>query len=301
MKANVLLNPSAGIDSPANTAEVVDRVQDAFRRAGIDAVVAAHGPATLRTAIQQAAESRTDVVVIGGGDGTISTAARVLVGGSMPLGVLPLGTLNHFANDLGVPAELDKAVATIAAGHIREVDVGEVNGRCFLNNSSIGLYPAAVEQRDELVGGKWVSMFRACLAVFQRYPLLAVNVRVGDRSVSLRTPFLFVGNNRYEMSLLSLGTRSTLQGGELSLYLTRDVGRLGLVRLALRAVLGSLEQDRDFQSLVVTEVEIATRRRSIRVAVDGEVLQMRSPIQHRIRPRALRVLAPPLPAPTPAA
>lgn len=223
----------------------------------------------------------------------------------MPLGVLPLGTRNHFANDLGVPVELDEAVATIAAGHVSEVDVGEVNGRYFLNNSSIGLYPAAVQQREELRhrrgGGKWVSMVQACVDVFRRYPLLEVNLRVGDRTLAVRTPFLFVGNNRYEMSLLSLGTRSTLQGGELSLYLTRDVGRLGLVRQALRAVLGSLEQDRDFQSLMVTDVEIATLRRSIRVAVDGELAQMRPPILHRIRPRALRVFAPPLHAPARAA
>jgi diacylglycerol kinase family enzyme len=288
-----------------STAEVVDRVRDVFRRAGIDAVVATHEPATLGPAIQRAAESRTDVVVVGGGDGTISAAAQVLVGGSMPLGMLPLGTLNHFANDLGVPVELDEAVATIAAGHVREVDVGEVNGRYFLNNSSIGVYPAAVDQREELRhrrgGGKWMSMFRACVDVIRRYPLLAVSVRVGNRAVVLRTPFLFVGNNRYEMGPLSLGTRSTLQGGELSLYLSRDVGRFGLVRQALRAGLGSLEQDRDFQSLMVTDVEIVTRRRSIRVAVDGEVVPMRSPIQHRIRPRALRVFAPRLQAPSPAA
>ena len=136
-------------------------------------------------------------------------------------------------------------------------------------------------------------MFRACADVFRRFPLLDVTLQVEDRAVAVTTPFVFVGNNRYEMSLFSLGTRASLQGGELSLYLTRGLGRAGLVRLAFRALLGRLEQDRDFHSLLVPGVEIRTRRRSLRVSLDGEVASMTSPIRYLIRPRALRVLAPP--------
>jgi diacylglycerol kinase family enzyme len=101
-----------------------------------------------------------------------------------------------------------------------------------------------------------------------------------------------VGNNRYEMSLFSLGTRTSLQGGELSIYLTQDAGRMGLLRLFFRALLGRLEQDRDFHSVMLPEVEIRTRRRSLRVSLDGELVRMASPIRYVIRPRALRMLAP---------
>jgi diacylglycerol kinase family enzyme len=218
------------------------------------------------------------------------------LGSQKPLGILPLGSLNHFAKDVGIPLDLDQAVETIARGYVTEVDVGEVNGRIFLNNSSIGLYPSAVAHREELRhrhgGGKWPAMFNACVDVVRRFPLLDVTLQVDDRAAALRTPFVFVGNNRYEMSLFSLGTRTSLQGGELSVYLTQNAGRMGLLWLFFRALLGRLDQDRDFHSFTLPGVEIRTRRRSLRVSLDGEVVRMASPIRYKIRPRALRVLAP---------
>jgi len=296
MKATVVLNASAGLIAASETSDTVSRVREAFQRANLEAEILAIGHEGFPAAARRAAASDADVVVLGGGDGTLSTGAAALVGSLKPLGILPLGTLNHFAKDVGIPLDLDQAVATIEKGHVTEVDVGEVNGRIFLNNSSIGLYPSAVAQREELRhrhgGGKWPAMLTACVDVLRRFPLLAVTLQVEDRSVALTTPFVFVGNNRYEMSLFSLGTRASLQGGELSIYLTRNEGRMGLLRLAFRALLGRLAQDRDFHSLMLPAVEIRTRRRSLRVSVDGEVVQMASPIRYSLRPRALRVLAP---------
>ena len=253
-------------------------------------------PDAFVTAVRDAVGSDADIVVLGGGDGTLNAGALAMVGGSKPLGVLPLGTLNHFAKDLGIPADLDAAVETIRAGHVMDVDVAEVNGRIFLNNSSIGLYPIAVEEREELRhrtgGGKWLAMLRASADVFRRFPLLEVTLPMEGREVRLTTPFVFVGNNRYEMNLLTLGTRSSLQRGELSVYVPRNGSRMGLLQLAFRALLGRLDQERDFHSTAVPSIEIRTRRRSLRVSLDGEVTQMTSPIRFLIRPRALRVLAP---------
>ena len=146
MKASVLLNAAAGsVDSEA-TAKEVARVLAAFRTAGIEAVaVSAVEPLHLPAAVEKAARSDADVVVLGGGDGTLNCGVEALAGGDKPLGILPLGTLNHFAKDLGIPMDLDEAVRTIVAGNVRTVDVGEVNGRFFLNNSSIGIYPEVVE------------------------------------------------------------------------------------------------------------------------------------------------------------
>lgn len=278
-------------------AATVTRVRDAFERAHLEAEVQAVAHDVLPAAVRKAAASHADVLVLGGGDGTLGTGAAALVDHAKPLGILPLGTLNHFARDAGIPLDLEQAVATIASGHVTEVDVGEVNGRIFLNNSSIGLYPLAVAQREELRhrrgGGKWLAMFHACLDVFSRFPLLTVTLKADDSTVALRTPFVFVGNNRYTMSLFSLGTRGSLQGGELSVYLTRSLGRLGLLRLASLALLGRLAQDRDFRAFALPELEIRTRRRSVRVSLDGEVAWMTSPIRYAIRPRALRILAAP--------
>jgi diacylglycerol kinase family enzyme len=253
-------------------------------------------PDSFVAAVRDALASDADVVVLGGGDGTLSAGAHAMMGGAKPLGVLPLGTLNHFAKDVGIPMDLDSAVETIRAGYVLEVDVGEVNGRIFLNNSSIGLYPIAVEQREELRhrtgGGKWLAMLRASADVFRRFPLLEVTLPMEGSKVRLTTPFVFVGNNRYEMRLLTLGSRSSLQGGELSVYVPRNGGRMGLLQLAFRALLGRLDQERDFHSSAVPSIEIRTMRRSLRVSLDGEVAHMTSPIRFLIRPRALRVLAP---------
>jgi diacylglycerol kinase family enzyme len=292
----VLLNASAGLIAASEASATVSRVREAFQRANLEVEILAVGHESLPAAARKAAASDADVVVLGGGDGTLSAGAAALVGSPKLLGILPLGTLNHFAKDVGIPLDLDQAVGTIERGHVKEVDVGEVNGRVFLNNSSIGLYPSAVAQREELRhrhgGGKWPAMFNACVDVFRRFPLLAVRLQAEGRAVALNTPFIFVGNNRYEMSLFSLGTRTSLQGGELSVYLSRNGGRLGLLRLAFRALLGRLEQDRDFHSFTLPAVEIGTRRRSLRVSLDGEVVWMASPIRYRLRPRALRVVAP---------
>jgi diacylglycerol kinase family enzyme len=296
MKAAVLLNASAGSVAATEAAATIARVREAFRRSHLEAEILAVDHESFPAAVRRAAASDADVVVLGGGDGTLSAGAAALLGGPMPLGILPLGTLNHFAKDVGIPLDLAQAVGTIERGQVMEVDVGEVNGRLFLNNSSIGLYPSAVAHREELRhrhgGGKWPAMFNACVDVFRRYPLLDVTLQAEDRAVSLTTPFVFVGNNRYEMRLFSLGTRASLQGGELSLYLTRNIGRMGLLRLAFRALLGRLEQDRDFHSFMLPAVEIRTRRRLLRVSLDGEVVQMASPIRYLIRPRALRVWVP---------
>jgi diacylglycerol kinase family enzyme len=296
MKATVVLNASAGSIAAAEASATVARVREAFERANLEAEILAISHESFPAAARRAAASDADVVVLGGGDGTLSAGAGALLGSHKPLGILPLGSLNHFAKDVGVPLDLDQAVATIERGHVTEVDVGEVNGRIFLNNSSIGLYPSAVAHREELRhrrgGGKWPAMFNACVDVLRRFPLLDVTLEVDGRTVALTTPFIFVGNNRYEMSLFSLGTRTSLQGGELSIYLTQDAGRTGLLRLAFRALLGRLEQDRDFHSFMHAGVEIRTRRRSLRVSLDGEVVQMASPIRYTIRPRALRVLTP---------
>jgi diacylglycerol kinase family enzyme len=295
MKAVVLLNCGSGRESPEAKA-VSHRVAAAFRAAGVEAAVESVPASGLDEAGRAAASSDADPVVFGGGDGTISTGAALLVGGPKTLGVLPLGTFNHFARDLGIPLGLEDAVRTIAEGRVREVDVGEAGGRPFVNNASIGLYPEMVRVRDELRRHRGMRKGRAMLAaareVLHDPPFLRVDLRVLGGVTRVRTPFVFVGNNRYEMSLFSLGARPALDGGELSVYVARNARRWGIVRLALRALVGRLRQDRDFEALSVPEVEVGTRRRIVRVALDGELYRMESPLRYRVRPRALRVLAP---------
>jgi diacylglycerol kinase family enzyme len=296
MRAVVLLNSGTVHLDRAKAAAECERVTAAFRAAGVEAAVRSVPAGGLDEAARAAAASDADPVVLGGGDGTVSAGAAALAGGPKALGVLPLGTFNHFARDLGIPLGLEDAVRTIAEGRVREVDVGEAGGRPFVNTASIGLYPEMVRVRDELRRHrgmrKGTAMLAAAREVLRDPPFLRVDLRVLDDVARVRTPFVFVGNNRYEMDLFSLGARSSLERGELGLYVARNARRWGIVRLVLRAFLGRLRQDRDFEAIAVPQVEVALPRLAARVALDGELFRMPSPIRFRVLPRALRVLAP---------
>jgi YegS/Rv2252/BmrU family lipid kinase len=244
---------------------------------------------------RRAARSSSQIVVAGGGDGTINAVASAIVGTNKTLGVLPLGTLNHFAKDLHIPLDPEDAARAVLAGHTILVDVGEVNDRIFLNNSSLGLYPRLVHERKKkqnLGSRKWTAFFWAAVAVLRRYPFLKVRLSTEGKDFSSRTPLVFIGNNEYEMESLKVGARTCLNAGRLSLYITRNTGRLGLLRLALRALFGGLRNDRDFIALCSKEIWIETKHRRLRVATDGEVSVMRPPLHYRIRPSSLRVCVP---------
>jgi diacylglycerol kinase family enzyme len=282
-------NGSAGMNGQ------LARVQEVLRAEGIDATVLAVAPEQLEQAARDAAAQRPDVVIAAGGDGTVSAVAAALAGGDVPLGVLPMGTLNHFARDAGLPLELEQAARIIAGRTVRQVDVAEVNGRIFINNSSIGLYPRIVHKRDEirerLGRSKWAAMLTATLAILRRYPTLDLRIQMPHACIIRKAPAVFVGNNPYEMNLLNLGRRTSLDCGKLSVYLTHHTGRFGLFRLALRGLLGRLDQDKDFESALLEECVIETPKRILRVAVDGEVTVMTPPLDYKVRPGALKLIA----------
>jgi diacylglycerol kinase family enzyme len=247
-------------------------------------------------AMARAQRGEIDAVVAGGGDGSIRTVASVLVGTTVPLGVLPLGTLNHFAKDLGLPLEIEEAAKIIATAQIRAIDVGEVNGTVFINNSSIGVYPSLVmkrERRQRTNGeSKWVAAFLAAVQTLRRFPLHRLSILVNGEKDAVRTLCLFVGNNEYDLTLPNFGNRKTLEGGELWLYVTKQRSRLALIWLAFRSWLGLLNGARDFIAVRTNCAEITSRKRRLLVAIDGEVNVMHSPLLYQSRPKALRVLVP---------
>lgn len=293
VKIEVIVNSSSG---PGHEEGVQHRLAEAFKAAGVEARISlAKSGAEVIALAQCAARGNAETIVAGGGDGTISSVASAVVGTEKVLGVLPFGTMNHFAKDLLIPLDLEAAVETILAGHETKVDVGEVSGHIFINNSSLGLYPSIVREREKqqrLGWGKWPAFVWAALAVLRRYPFLDIRMGVEGKQVNSRTPFVFIGNNDYEMETLNVGSRACLDKGHLSLYMTNRTGRLGLIRLALRALLGGLHQEKDFVALCTKEIWIGTKHRRVRVALDGEVTVMEPPLHYRVRPGALRVLTP---------
>jgi len=292
----VIINAAAGAGEGGG--EQGRAVAEAFAACGTVArlSVARDGGEVTELA-RRALSNGARAVVAGGGDGTIGSVASALVGTGRPLGVLPLGTLNHFAKDLRIPLGLAEAARNVCEGREVLVDVGEVNGRVFINNSSLGLYPRIVRRREKLQeregSGKWSAFLRASLAVLRRYPFLHVRLDADGRRVVRKTPFVFVGNNEYLMESLQMGGRERLDAGHLSLYVAHRTGRLGLLRLALSALVGRLGRAEDFDSLQAEEIWVETRRpRRLPVATDGEVTVMTTPLHFRVRPGALRVIVP---------
>ncbi|WP_428306403.1 diacylglycerol/lipid kinase family protein [Lacipirellula sp.] len=298
MKVIALLNRDSGTYAASANAnsDPAQQVADALSAAGVDADVRSVAGDQLDDEARAAVKAGVDAVVAGGGDGTISTVAAALVGGQTPLGVLPLGTLNHFAKDLGISFDLAEAAKVIAAGDARPVDLARVNDRIFINNSSVGVYARAVVDRDatrsRLKLSKWPAMALAAMKTFVRAPMIQVRLDVEGKVDHLKTPLIFVGNNRYRLDLLKIGARDRLDEGVLSLYVARAQTRLGMLKLLLNGALGRLEQDRDFETLYPREVWMETRRSRLHLAADGEVMRMEAPLHYEILPRALNVLLP---------
>ncbi len=245
---------------------------------------------------QEAAKSSDGTIVAAGGDGTISSVAAALADTGKTLGVLPIGTLNHFAKDLHIPLELEAAVRTTISGRVIPVDAAEVNGRVFINNSSLGIYPQIVAnreaQQERLARGKWPAFLWATMHALRRFPFMDLQITIDEEQHRHKTAFLFVGNNEYQIAGFNLGARSCIDRGNLGLYLTHRTGRWGLFRLALHALVGKVDQAKDFDAYCVEEATIEARRPKLLVARDGEVEWMETPLHYRTRRNALRVLVP---------
>jgi diacylglycerol kinase family enzyme len=296
VKIRVIVNRSGGTLKNGGDGEAA-RLAAAFAAHGVDAEVRLVAPGEIVDAFRDAAAAPgLDAVVAGGGDGTLSCAAGQLADSGRPFGILALGTLNHLARDSGIPTDLDAAVAVIAAGHVHDIDVAEVNGRVFVNNSSVGLYPDMVRLREaqqERIGrGKRLAMLSASLASLRSFRRHRLWISAPGLETPVRTPLLFVGNNNYQVNLLALGHRARIDEGLLCVYAIKARTRLNLFWAGIRGVFGRLDQQRDFITAYVEEAEISSDRPVLAVSLDGETVRMETPLRYRIRPKALKLIVP---------
>jgi len=295
-----LMNAGAGAFSEKLADDVRSTLVTALAQHGVTAEIkfvegeSLHGAA--KRALTQAKRGEIDAVVVGGGDGSIRTVAGVLAETNVPLGVLPLGTLNHFAKDLGLPLDVEQAAAAIAGGAIRVVDLAEVNGETFINNSSIGIYPYMVIDRERRRAAhriaKWMAMVPAFFRMLRQFPRRRLRIEAKSFARPYRTPCLFVGNNEYGTELFSFGKRQALDAGTLWFYVVKPRNSAEFLAMVWRLCFGHLNQERDLDTFVLPEAAIAAKASRLPVALDGEVKIMHTPLHYRSRPRALRVLVP---------
>jgi YegS/Rv2252/BmrU family lipid kinase len=293
-RASVFINASSGWDAKEDAPE---RLRSMFEAAGIEAAIE-HVQAGVNLAgkSREAVVSGADLVVAGGGDGTISAVAAGVAGSETCLGVLPVGTLNHFARDLKIPLDLEAAAEIVVNGETSCVDVGEVNGKIFINNSIIGLYPIyrfLKARHEERVGNKRLAFLMAAAGVVRRYPLLKIRLHVDGSELTRKTPYVLIANNRHAMDGYHLGLRDSLTEGKLWIYIMRDRGRWGLFRLLAKLATGRFKGEEDFEIFPAEDVWVETNPgKKAGVALDGEVTALETPLHYRILPRALNVKMP---------
>ncbi|ADE14730.1 diacylglycerol kinase catalytic region [Nitrosococcus halophilus Nc 4] len=291
----VVINISSGQGLSLSSDSFRDHLQTLFAIHHLEAEFYWVNLEQLTEVLNEICRRKFTTVVVGGGDGTLRTAASALSQTSITLGILPLGTFNHFSRTLGIPLILDEAVKVIAKGARILVDVAEVNGYTFINNASVGIYVRAVRLREMLrrrLGlPKMPAMVYALLAVLWRLPRLDLRLAslpTGFQSV--RVPFVFIGNNPYTSKPLPLVRENGLAQGCLSVLFTPGVSRKSLIMMATKAFLRPIQQDPAFEERHVQELIIRSAKRRLYVALDGEVIALRSPLVFRTRPQALQVI-----------
>jgi diacylglycerol kinase family enzyme len=285
-----LLNPAAASRGASSHRE---QLAELFAANGTDIHIVTPERGGFEAAARRAIDAGCKRIIAAGGDGTVHAAANMLAGTDVALAVLPMGTLNHFALDLGIPLALEDAVRTALTGEIRSVDVGDVNGQVFVNNSSIGLYPRIVREREQLQrkgDSKWLALIRASAAVFRRSKALRLRMRHDDQVMHTNSDFVFVGNNQYQLSGGRIAARPQLDAGVLWVWHGPHAGRFRAVFAAAAALLGKDPQSP--LTFTTGELVLEPNRARLLVAMDGEAVEMNAPLTYRVRRNGLRVVVP---------
>ena len=285
----MVINASGGRASREG-AGLRDRLIGAFAAQGakIDPLLI-EGQAIAQTIGDQHAAK---VVAIGGGDGTLGSAAGLLSRSGQTMAVLPLGTLNHLSVDLGIPADLTEAANIAVSGQTRTIDLAQVGEQVFVNNASVGLYTKLVRVRDAHALPKALATIPAAWTVLRGFKVRRLELEIGGTRQCIETPLLFIGNNPYNIIGERLGQRDALNTGQLGLYAVRPKRALALIGFALRALLGRADPARDFIDVSDCAEFTLLGSGPIDVAHDGEVTRMQLPLRFRSLPGALKVKVP---------
>ncbi len=277
----VVYNPKSG--SALSASELRAR----FTTAGIEITKLVAISKGFEDELQSAIQSGDTIAVIGG-DGTVSSVAALVAGTDATLAPLPGGTLNHFTKDLSVSQDLDEALAKLVNATPSFIDIARVNDRYFINNSSVGLYPATLHHREEIESnvGKWPAAVWASLRALIR--LKTYDVEIDGQAT--QTPFIFIGNNRYALDELGFTSRTTLDEGVLTVFVAHTSSRLVLLKVLLMALIGRAKDVDEFDEYHPESIKIATKKSRISVSADGEVMKLRTPLEYEIQHKMLKVL-----------
>ncbi len=239
---------------------------------------------------KQVKKHKIKIIVAAGGDGTVNAVANIAVATNTPMAILPLGTLNHFAKDLGLPIDLHAAVEVIKTGKPVAVDYCSVNDEVFVNNSSIGVYPITVAKREKISGivGKWPAAFVATVHALMNLRILSLEFRYDGKKKNVKTPLVFIGNNKYDLDQVGLAKRRHINTGLLFLYIIRTKRLIGILQLVVSILVGKRDATKDLH-ITTKELEIRSRKEALKVSMDGEVKSMETPLIYKVHPGGLKI------------
>ena len=293
-KLALVLNGAAGKkDALANEEKIRERLTPNVREYVTYSV---RSGADIAGAAQRAAREGADVVVALGGDGTQSAVAGALAGSATVMGVLPGGTFNYFARELGVGDTLDAALDTLLSGQVRRIDVGEVNGRIFLNNASFGVYPKILERR-EAVYKRWgrsrvAAYWSVLLTLWELRDPMHLSLTLDGAQRDFHTPLAFVARSAYQLENMGLEGAEAVRDGQLALFLAKGHSPRHLIAAAFRLAMGKTARGQDFDLLIADEILIETRQPRRLLAFDGEKERATGPFRLRVQRDALSVIVP---------
>lgn len=292
----VILNRESGTISTLGPEVVAAGLQGEFEQMGSTVQISLVSGAELEAALKKARDGNADAVIIGGGDGTVAAAATIFAGHDKPLGILPLGTFNLAARDVGMPLDWREAARSLATAPVGAMDLLDVAGRLYMCVVVLGFYPALVMGRPEYHGSWIVKSLRTAWDAMRSaatFPPLHLNLQDGDNVVRHRSRIALMANNDYEDLFGIIPRRKSLDAGYFTVYVSTHQTRFGLMRSLLSWVMGRWKEDREIATMHATDLEIrVTRKRRIPVMMDGELEKLPVPLRIKIVPKALQVIAP---------
>jgi diacylglycerol kinase family enzyme len=294
----VIFNVGAGADEKQQIRRQIEQVliSSAVTLAFVEIAPADDFLATCEREVLRAKRDG-GMVAAAGGDGTINSVAALCCKHDVPLGVIPLGTFNYFARELGIPADPGAAAGILLTGRLRQVTVGYVNHRLFLNNASFGLYSRIIRKREQVKSrfGRFriVAVLSAVATLLGGQRRFAVRLVAGGVQQIRRAAMVFVGNNTMQLDNLELDVARCAREDRLAVVLLRPTTRFGMMKLLLRSAFKRLDQDENLEMFCAEKFEIETRKPVLDVVVDGEIVRCRTPLSFRVAHGALTVMAPP--------
>lgn len=290
-KGTLFFNPSSGAKLPESEREEMTR---AASEAGLEVI-----PLTRQIDCAQTIRERmargVRLFVAAGGDGTITNIVQPLVNTDAKLGVIPVGTYNHFAKDLEVPLEWKAALGVVLNGDTRQVDSARINDRFFVNNVSLGLYPELVARREEKGRDypRWKAKLYAAYRTLRKYPSVTLTIESAHHQEIVRTHVFMVSNNSYDLSRIGIeASRNTLEEGRLSVYWLPHTSRWKMMKFVGHYLAGNVRETPGFRSFRTASMKMQSPRKTLRVGVDGEVFTMQTPLVMTSVPKSLLVKVP---------